>query len=86
MKSIIYDHTKHDSISIPYYLKIEGGQGHGENYKSGKYKFVGTYLNPSQTEGKGTICLDKWCEQKGLKYVYSETIEELIEKLKDFKI
>lgn len=86
MKSIIYDHLSHDVFSVPYYLIIEGGQGHGKKHQSGTYKFVGSYLNPSQTEGKGQICLSSWCEDNKFKYVHAETMEELITKLTEFKL
>lgn len=83
MKNILYKHG--DVLSVLYYLVIEGGQGHGEN-KAGKYKFVGTYVNPSELEGRNGTSLEIWCDDQNIKYVHAETIESLIEQLNNFTL
>lgn len=83
IRNIIY-RFKSIQISIPYYLKIEGGEGHGKSYLGGTYNFVGTYLNPTELEGREGQSLEKWCEKNEIPFVTAKTFDELIKKLEIF--
>lgn len=77
--------------SIPYFLKIEGGSGHG-NSGGGKYCFTGTYLSGEQERyriilnGYNISCLSAFCERAGIKFWYADTLEELTLKMKDLEL
>lgn len=92
MKAIITDHrTFNFMFSTPYYLTIEGGQGHGDTSKSGTYKFTATYLNPDQEKYRtmhrfGTMCLSAFCKEAKIKFWHADAIETLIEQMKDLDI
>lgn len=70
----------------PYNLIIEGGEGHGNKRLGGTYNFVGTYLNPRQTEGRNQTSLNIWCDDNELHYVTANTFEELLPKLVDLSV
>jgi len=83
MKNIIFE--KGRTIGNLYYLRIEGGQGHGEKYLGGTYKFVGGYFNPTEMEGRRGQALEKWCEDNRIPYVEADTFEALVTKLESIK-
>lgn len=74
--------------SIPYYLTIEGGTGHGGS-GGGKYKFSGAYLSSEQEKhriifnGHALSCLHAFCEKSGINFWHADTMEELIDQMKD---
>lgn len=83
IKNIIYKH--YDDISKLYYLRIDGGTGHGKDHLGGKYMFVAGYFSPQDLDGIGNISLDIWCDNNNLKYVTGNNIEEIITQLKKFE-
>ena len=71
-------------LSIPYNLKIEGYEGHGEIGWGGQYAFVATYICSDELEGRNGITLDIWCEQKNIPFIHANNFEDLIEQLEKY--
>lgn len=82
MKNIIYKDERF--YSIPYYLLIEGGQGHGNKALGGTFKFVAGYFNPTELDGRSLMSLEKWCEEQSLPFVTGHTFEEIVQKLETY--
>lgn len=93
MKNIIYQVGKPTSNfplwhSNPYYLTIEGGSGHGKEGEGGTYKFTGAYLHPDQERHRVIFvnrrsCLSSFCKRAGIKFWHANSIEELLQQMKD---
>ncbi len=82
IKSRVFVHKQ--MYSIPYRLKIEGGEGHGKRGLGGRYSFVATYISSYELEGRGEMSLDIWCDQNNIPYIHSKTFEDLCEQLETF--
>ncbi|MEN5306794.1 hypothetical protein ABE425_04720 [Chryseobacterium cucumeris] len=74
-----------NGITVPYYLHIEGGTGHGNKQLGGTFNFTAGYFNPTELDGRGLVSLEKWCEQKNIPFVHGETFDEILSKLEKFE-
>ena len=84
IESRLLGHKRIWNSEICYYLIIEGYKGHGVIDVGGTYKFVLTYISLAELNEREFVCLEKWCEQKSIPFIYSETFQDISEKIKKF--
>lgn len=63
---------------IPYYLKIAGGQGHGNSGQGGQHPFTAAFLHTSQFIDMKSTSMEIFCQRKGIPYFHARSISELV--------